>query len=118
MIIALKLYASAFLDKVIYQAPARPIPGTNGIFSFFLEAQTASHLLCTWWNSTPTIMLHNVAKKTLQVFNKVANQLTLGQGAFSVQPDLIKWANSFLTAVAEVTETQSRRKICSEEGMP
>lgn len=35
MIIALKLYASAFLEKVIYQAPARPIPGSNSIFPFF-----------------------------------------------------------------------------------
>lgn len=34
MIISLKLYASVFLEKVIYQAPASPVPGTNGLVFF------------------------------------------------------------------------------------
>lgn len=70
---------------------------------FFFLAHNTSHYLWICWNSTLMIKLHYIAKKILEIFNKVADQLTL-------------WPRCFWTAYSnqlsrKFSQTQSRREI-------
>lgn len=80
MILSLKLYASVFLEKVIYPAPAGPNPGTNTYFFFW---HTIPHIICEYAEIAHSWLSYTIiAKKILEIFNKVADQLALWQRCF------------------------------------